>query len=143
MHHNGEGVLQDTAEAACWYRKAADQGHAKAQHDLGLLRDAGEGVPQDRAEAARWFRKAAEQGLAGAQAALGRAYATGTGVVEDPAQAYFWFHLAAALRREAGDAGAARARDAIAAQLPEALVLATRERCREWMEAFQRRTEPK
>src|ERR1017187_3210827 len=31
MYANGEGVTQNYAEAARWYRKAADQGDAKAQ----------------------------------------------------------------------------------------------------------------
>jgi len=35
------GVPQDDAEAAKWYRKAADQGHANAQFNLGLYYDLG------------------------------------------------------------------------------------------------------
>src|ERR1035437_8146301 len=31
----GEGVPQDYAQAAVWYRKAAEQGDAKAQYSLG------------------------------------------------------------------------------------------------------------
>ena len=33
---NGEGVVEDDAEAVRWYRLAADQGHAGAQVNLGL-----------------------------------------------------------------------------------------------------------
>ena len=58
----GEGVKQDKAEAARWYREAAEQGLADAQLDLGVRYLRGEGVKQDKAEAAEWFRKAAEQG---------------------------------------------------------------------------------
>ena len=36
MYADGEGVAEDDAEAARWYRLAADQGHADAQHFLGL-----------------------------------------------------------------------------------------------------------
>jgi hypothetical protein len=32
MYETGEGVPKDEAEAAQWYRKAAEQGHAKAQY---------------------------------------------------------------------------------------------------------------
>src|SRR3954454_1319801 len=60
--HKGQGVTQNYAEAARWFRKAAEQGNADAQNHLGVLYDHGKGVTQDHAEAARWFRKAAEQG---------------------------------------------------------------------------------
>ena len=42
---NGRGVPEDDAEAARWYRLAADQGHAIAQHILGIMYAHGEGVP--------------------------------------------------------------------------------------------------
>ena len=45
-----------------WYRKAADQGYAKAQFCLGIYCKCGYGTKKDLAEAAKWFRKAAEQG---------------------------------------------------------------------------------
>jgi TPR repeat protein len=47
-------VLQDYAEAARWYRKAAEQGNAIAQTNLGTMYFQGQGVPQDYAEAVRW-----------------------------------------------------------------------------------------
>ena len=37
MYDSGEGVPQDHAQAAIWYRKAAEQGDAKAQNNLGNL----------------------------------------------------------------------------------------------------------
>jgi TPR repeat protein len=40
-------VPQDYAEAVKWYRKAADQGNAVAQYDLGVMYDKGQGVPQN------------------------------------------------------------------------------------------------
>ena len=67
---------EDDAEAARWYRLAADQGLADAQNNLGLMYDNGEGVPEDDAEAVRWYRLAADQGDAGAQN-LGVMYADG------------------------------------------------------------------
>ena len=42
--------------------KAAEQGDADAQFNLGLCYSKGEGVAQDKAAAAKWLRKAAEQG---------------------------------------------------------------------------------
>jgi CHAT domain-containing protein len=49
-------------EAAKWFRKAADQGHMKAQYALGQLYEAGLGIVKDRHAARRWFEKAAAQG---------------------------------------------------------------------------------
>ncbi len=48
MYENGRGVAQDYAEAARWYRKAAEQGDAGAQHNLGLLYAKGVGVRYER-----------------------------------------------------------------------------------------------
>ena len=45
----------------------ADQGHAAAQFNLGIMYDNGEGVPENDAEAVKWYRKAADQGHSDAQ----------------------------------------------------------------------------
>ena len=55
MHYFGEGVPQDYAEAAKWSRKAAEQGNAMAQSNLGLMYENGHGVPQDDVQAYMWF----------------------------------------------------------------------------------------
>ena len=34
---NGEGVPKNDAEAVTWYRKAAEQGYANAQFNLGYM----------------------------------------------------------------------------------------------------------
>ena len=39
MHDKGEGVPQNHALAASWYRKAADQGHADAKQRLETLKN--------------------------------------------------------------------------------------------------------
>ena len=36
MYANGEACPEDDATAVKWYTKAAEQGHAKAQYNLGL-----------------------------------------------------------------------------------------------------------
>jgi hypothetical protein len=46
---------KDFATAAMWLQKAAEQGNADAQNDLGLLYEDGNGVPQNYAEAYFWF----------------------------------------------------------------------------------------
>ena len=95
MYQYGKGVPQDYAEAARWYRKAAEQGNAKSQHNLGYMYDKGQGVPQDYAEAVRWYRKAAEQGNAKSQHNLGYMYQYGQGVPQDYAEAMRWYRKAA------------------------------------------------
>ena len=70
-HANGDRVPQDHAEAARWYRLAAEAGHPEAQKNLGFLYAAGKGVAQDQAEAEKWFRKAGASGNASASFAGG------------------------------------------------------------------------
>ena len=45
MYRQGHGVPQDYAQAAVWYRKAAEQGDAGAQFNLGTMCYSGRGVP--------------------------------------------------------------------------------------------------
>jgi TPR repeat protein len=81
---------RDSAQAAAWIRKSAEQGYAKAQLAFGLML-AGDlakyGVEKDEAQGAAWLRKAADQGNADAQYWLGRFYAQGHGVEKDRDQA--------------------------------------------------------
>jgi tetratricopeptide (TPR) repeat protein len=87
----------DYATALRWYRKAADQGNASAQANLGWMYENGQGISQDSAEALRWFRKAADQGDAWAQNNLGVLYRSGsrTSVPQDYAESLHWFRRAA------------------------------------------------
>ena len=85
-----------------WYRKAAEQGNARAQCNLGVCFDYGKGVDKDEKEAVKWFTKAAEQGNARAQCNLGVCYQNGQGVSKDEKEAVKWFTRAA----ERGDADA-------------------------------------
>ena len=66
---------EDYKVAVKWYRQAAKQGIAEAQHNLGLIYFRGEGVVKNYKEAAKWFHQAAEQGLVESQGMLGRMYA--------------------------------------------------------------------
>ena len=95
MYGNGEGVAKDDAEAVKGFRKAADQGNASAQFNLGMRYDNGRGVAENDAQAVRWYRKAADQGNADAQNHLGVMYANGLGVPRSYAQAAKWFRKAA------------------------------------------------
>ena len=50
-----EAWAQDHGEAYRWYRLAADQGDAGAQHDLGEMAVDGRGMPRDDVDAHMWF----------------------------------------------------------------------------------------
>ena len=54
-------------KAVEWWTKAAEQGHAEAQCNLGRCYSDGDGVAMDKKKAVEWFTKAAKQGYAGAQ----------------------------------------------------------------------------
>jgi len=77
------------------WRPMAEQGHAKAQYNLGLMYARGDGVPEDDKQAVKWLRLAAEQGDAKAQAVLAYMYGEGDGISEDNKQAVKWYQLAA------------------------------------------------
>src|SRR5437868_1048960 len=49
-YDKGEGMVKDHAEAAKWYRKAAEQNLAKAQYNLGVCYAHGEGVEKNEAQ---------------------------------------------------------------------------------------------
>ena len=61
MYYFGEGVKQDYAKALEWFQKAAEQGYATAQNNLGSMYYNGQGVKVNYAKAAEWFQKAAQQ----------------------------------------------------------------------------------
>jgi len=95
MYVKGQGVFQDSGEAAKWFRLAADQRYASAQYNLGLMYDKGQGVPQDNTVAVKWYRLAADQGYAKAQNNLAAMYYSGKGVLKDYVFAHMWANLAA------------------------------------------------
>jgi TPR repeat protein len=94
-YFKGEGLPQNSAEAAKWFRKAAEQGDAEAQWFLGAMYDTGIGVAKNATEAVKWIRKAAEQGLADAQHALGWMYTSGKGVAKNTSEGLRWYRKAA------------------------------------------------
>ena len=101
------------------YRKAADQGFAKAQFNLGVCYKKGQGVPQSFKEAVRWCRKAADQGLANAQGFMGMSFEHGQGVEQSLDEALKWYRLAAAQ-------GGQHAFDEDVTRVEAALILSTR-----------------
>lgn len=109
IHMHGEGytgvtfmrdVPKDADKAHEWYLKAAAQGHADAQYNLGMLYRLGLGVKADAESAFLWLQKAAAQGNDIAQYNLGVMYAEGSGAKRDLSRASAWLALAAAQGNE-------------------------------------------
>jgi len=86
---------RDNKDMVKEYLKAAEQGDAQAQYNLGVAYDKGIGVESDQKEAVKWYRKAAEQGHAQAQFELGLAYYVGVGIEKDEEEAIKWFNKSA------------------------------------------------
>jgi TPR repeat protein len=90
-----EGTKDGIADAARWFRFAADAGWDKAQLWLAVLHYHGLGVRRDLAAAARWTRKSADQGSSSAQYALGILHELGHGVPQDHDASRRWMQKAA------------------------------------------------
>ena len=97
-----QGTADSFTFAAQWYEKAANQGHALAQFNLGVMYWRGQGFRRDRDHARIWITRAAEAGDPAAQYMLGmnqnRACLDETAAVavESRIEAYKWLQLAAA-----------------------------------------------
>jgi len=76
LYDKGEAAWdrEDYTEAVSWYQKAAEQGHANAQLNLGACYQGSTGVSSDLKKAEEWYLKAAEQGNSFAMYTLGLYY---------------------------------------------------------------------
>ena len=103
MYRQGLGVPKDYDEAMKWFKKAAKQGYAPAQDNIG---DMYAGLVERKnmsfrdhdktmQEAVKWYRLAAEQGYAPAQNSLAGIYFSGYGVPTDRTEAMRLYKLAA------------------------------------------------
>jgi TPR repeat protein len=95
LYARGQGLPKDYRVAIQWYRRAAEQGDALAQFQLGVLYANGQGVRQNYEIAGQWYRRAADQGDAVAQFNLGVRYANGQGVPQNDELAGRWYRRAA------------------------------------------------
>ena len=77
--------------AVLWYRKAAEQGHARACLRLGMIYQNDSGVEQNIEEAISWYRKAFEHGQTYAASILGTIYDLGERVPQSFAEAARWY----------------------------------------------------
>ena len=62
MYYNGKGVRQNYKKAVELYRKAANQGVASAQYNLGIMYYHGQGVRQNKSRAKELFKNACDEG---------------------------------------------------------------------------------
>lgn len=95
-YYNGTGVPRvDHARAVRWWCRAAEQGCAQAQNNLGHAYEQGDGVERDYNKAAYWYRKAARENHLTGQFNLAVLYEVGRGVAQDLTQAAEWYRRAA------------------------------------------------
>jgi TPR repeat protein len=102
-------VERQEARAAELFEKAADQGVAWAQTNLGWCYEQGTVVKKDEVKAVELYNQAVEQGNAAAHGYLGRCYKLGRGVGKSEAKAVeLWKKAVELLRKDAntGDAWA-------------------------------------
>tara|TARA_R110002111_G_scaffold76736_3_gene121454 strand:+ start:1369 stop:2091 length:723 start_codon:yes stop_codon:yes gene_type:complete len=104
----GDGLPQSNKDAKIWYEKAASQGYADAQVQLGLIY-----LDTEPRTALKWFQAAAMQGSTDGQFLLASMYIRGEGVPQNQAEAYVWMSIAAA----SGDKDAKTMRDNIKQKL--------------------------
>ena len=96
MYANGGGVLKlYEAEAVRWYRLAAEQGLASAQHNLGVMYDNGQGVPKTMPRLSNGTGAPPNKGKKPRRNCLGRMNYNGEGVPKNNAEAVKWFRLSA------------------------------------------------
>jgi TPR repeat protein len=94
LYNKGGAIPHDDKMAAVWFEKAANQGNAEAQYQLGNLYENSQ-LPRDYKVAANWYQKAAQSGSAKAQARLGVFYTEGFGVTKNLNEALLWSGKAA------------------------------------------------
>ena len=94
-HLNGVGVEKNEKLAFRWFWRAAEQGYAEAQANLGDMYLYGKGVNPNYVEALKWYQKGAAKNNAKAQYGLYFMYINGFGVRRDKQQAVEWLQRSA------------------------------------------------
>lgn len=94
LYRYGVGLEKDVSSAVYWFEKAAEQGEANAENELGHL-FLGKDGPRDIKRAEHWLSKAAEHGVRDAQLHLGLMYLNGDGVEKNAKRASFLLRKAA------------------------------------------------
>ncbi len=89
------GLKDDDQSALDWMTKAANQGDAEAQYQLGQYYESGRYADRDLAQAVTWYGKAADGGNLHATLALADLYMDGNQVQRDTDRALDLYHKAA------------------------------------------------
>ena len=119
----------DYTTAITSFKNLAEQGHASAQNNLGLMYYEGKGTPQDYKAVIKWYTKSAEQGDANAQYHLGVMYYKGEGTPQDYVMAHMLWNISAAN----GDEDAKGNRDTLAKEMTSEKILEAQQLAKEWM----------
>jgi hypothetical protein len=93
LYARGHGVVANLADAAGWYRRATEQGHAMAQHQLSLLHL--NGYRAHASSFARWYGSATKRDPEAADRNRALLFPNGFDVPQDPAEALSWSRAAA------------------------------------------------
>ena len=94
------GILlrkSDPQESLAMFKKAGEQGMARAMAEAGLMISNGDGAPADMVEAAKWLKRSAEAGFPEGMLLYAECLLTGKGTAVDERQAFEFYSKAAAL----------------------------------------------
>ncbi len=98
-----DGVIEfDRGEfysAFATFKRLAEQGDARSQHDLAVMHMIGYVGKQDFKLAATWFKRAANQGLARAQYSLAELLESGRSGEKNKVKALQWYWISGILAR--------------------------------------------
>ena len=83
-----------TSQKVIFAKRAAAQGNARAQYDLGMMYLNGDGVRKNEQLAFTYFHKAARKNHVEAKFYMGLSFAQGKGVRKQTQLARYWFKLA-------------------------------------------------
>jgi TPR repeat protein len=93
MYEKGADLPQSYADAAKWYRKAADLDDPEARVKLATMLIDGLGVQQDYGLALTLCKAAAKQNYAAGAYCVGYIYRNGLGTPADPKEAAKWYEV--------------------------------------------------
>ena len=96
VKHKGVVIFdKDTTKAIHWYKIAADNGSATAQHTLGNYYIKGVSVIKDVDYGVNLLEQSANSNFRRSQVALGELFSTGDCVEKDVYRAIYWYRMAA------------------------------------------------
>jgi len=135
---SGRGVPQDRAQAAAWYRKAAELGDANAQFNLGLMYRYGPGYSPNLDRWVEAFGPAPGHASPTAQGSPAGKYNPGSGIPKDYIEAHKWMSLAVARATGDDQKRFADARDSLAKLMTPEQIAEAQKRATEWTVAFEK-----